>query len=614
VENTETTGATASRKWVAPLVIFSVAFLARLIYIFVFERTLLWDAMLVDAEFYDNWGKRIASGDWIGKRIFYDPPLYAYFLGIVYKIFGHDYFTLRIIQALIGSAHCVIIFFIATLIFDRRAGAVAGIIAAIYKPLVFYDAAVMKAFLSSALVDAALLSLLAAIKSARYRWWILHGILTGLVALLRLNILLFVPVEAALFAVAIIWGKWKGGRLRAASCALLWALGLSMAIAPVVARNWRVSGNIVIVSSYLGQNFYTGNNPLNTSGNYQRLPFVRANPKYEELDFRHEAVRRLKIAELTSNQVSAYWLMQGLLYIQAQPVAFIERLWLRFRIFWNAYEVPDSYNMGFMTRYFVPMLKLLPGFGIIAPLGLLGIMLTWGRRRELWPLYVFIIGYAASLILFFVFSRYRMAAVGTLIAFAGAAPIWLWDARKRRKDLALALVLAVILFALVNIPPPERVSDSQPFRNLGSLLRQRNQPERAVQSYRKSISIDPNEFEARYFLAYTLGEMGRCDEAMPEYRIALQIRPNDPNAFAGMGMCYETQGDDEKAREFYVKALLSDMRLTDVRIMLIKLLMRNGDYNNAYKQLITLGVIDKMNPETQRLMKELNRKRKEAGE
>ena len=613
MEDYEPTGAGVSRSWLAPVSIFLAALAVRLIYIFALKHTLFWDAMMVDADLYDRWGLRIASGDWIGKRIFYDPPLYAYFLGIIYKLFGHSYMAVRIIQALIGSIHCVIIFYLVTLILDRRAGLLAGLIAALYMPLIFYDATVMKAFLSSTLVDGGILALLAAAKSGRYRWWLVHGICMGLAALLRLNVLLFAFIEAVVFAGILIIGKWKGGRLRAAAAALTWAIGLSMVIVPVAARNKHVSGKFVLVSSYLGQNFYTGNNPFNTSGNYQRLPFVRANPKYEEQDFRREAVKRLKTAELTPNDVSNYWLRQGLLYIRAQPGAFIKRLWLRFHIFWNAYEMPDSYNIGFIGRNFLPVLKILPGFGLIAPLGLLGMIITWRRRRELWFFYVFLIGYTASVIVFFVFSRYRMPVVGALIAFSGAALIWFWDARSRRKVLAKGSAVAVILFVLINISPPYRVLDSKPLRNLGTLMRQKNQPEHAVEYYRKAISIDPSEYEAHYFLATTLREMGKYKEAMKEYQISLKIRPNDANAPAGMAMCYEAEGNDGKAREFYGKALTFNMKLSDVRIMLIKLLIRNGEYDMAFKQVITLGVLDPMNPETSRLMKELKRKRREDG-
>jgi len=595
-------------SWVAPVTVFATAITMRLVYIAFFARTEIWGAMMVDAELYDNWGMRIAGGDWIGTKIFYDPPLYAYFLGVIYKIFGHEYIWLRVIQAIIGSVHAVLIFYMAGRILDRRADLPAGLIAVFYKPFVFYDALVMKAFLSSTMVDAGLLTFLIAMKSGKYRWWLLHGIFMGLTTLLRLNIVLFVFFESLIFLLAFIVGKWKGGRVKALLSGLAWFIGFVTMIAPVVARNRYISGKFVLVSSYLGQNFYTGNNPFNTNGNYQRLPFVRANPKYEEEDFYKETERRGALKILTPGMISLYWLGEGVNYIRAQPAAFWHNMWTRFRLYWNAYEVPDSHDIYFITKNYLPILCYLPGFGIIAPLGLIGIILTFYKWRELWPLYVFICVYTASVIIFFVFGRYRLPMMGILVAFSGAALIKLWELKSRYFYFICAAALLGLLFYLVNIAPPYRVPESESFRNMGSLFRQRGDRERAVEYYRKAISIRPGEFESQYFLATTLREMGKCDEAFKEYNVTLTIMPDDPNSYAGIGICFEAAGDDERASEYYLKALNNKAGLVDVRLMLIKLLLKRADRQGAINHLLILKKIDPNNPEAIRIWNELNPK------
>ncbi len=589
-----------------PLIIFAVSLLVRVVYIIQLKDTPFWDAMMIDAGLYDRWGSDIASGQWMGKNIFYDPPLYAYFLGVIYKFFGHNYLVLRIIQAVVGSAHSVIIFYLASRILDRRAGILAGLIASFYAPFIFYDALVMKAFLSSALVDAGLLTLLAGISGRKYRWWFFHGLLLGLTCLLRLNIMVFILIEAAGLTWVIIRGKLQPTRLKTAITAGLWALGIVIVLAPVAIRNYHVSDHLVVVSSYMGQNFYTGNNPYNTNRNYQRLPFVRANPKYEQRDFRREAVRRLGAAEITPSGVSGYWLRQGLLYIEAQPFAFLERLWTKFRLFWNAYEMPDCYNMNFISRHFVPLLHYLPGFGLIAPLGLLGIALTARQWRKLWPFYVFIVAYMGAIIMFFVFARYRLPVAGTLTAFSGVALIKLWDIRKRWKQLGAFLALGAALFVLINLPPPYKVPDSQALRNLGTIARERGDREKAVDYYRRAVEIEPGEYEARYFLATTLRESDRCREAIEEYKTSLKIRPGDFNSLAGLGICHEKLGHDGKARELYIEALKANMKLTDIRLRLVNLLLDAGEKEEALKQLRTLLTINPMHRKANRLYKKLS--------
>ena len=41
-----------------------------------------------DAQSYHSWGLEILAGDWAGSEIFYQAPLYPYFLGAVYALFG----------------------------------------------------------------------------------------------------------------------------------------------------------------------------------------------------------------------------------------------------------------------------------------------------------------------------------------------------------------------------------------------------------------------------------------------------------------------------------------------------------------------------------------------
>ena len=53
--------------------------------------------LLGDAHGYDEWARRIAGGDWIGSEVFYQAPLYPYFLGVIYAIAGRDLLIVRIV-------------------------------------------------------------------------------------------------------------------------------------------------------------------------------------------------------------------------------------------------------------------------------------------------------------------------------------------------------------------------------------------------------------------------------------------------------------------------------------------------------------------------------------
>lgn len=582
-------------------VIFLLAFAVRLGYLLALRSSVLFDLMVVDAALYDEWGVRIAVGDWLGgTKAFYDPPLYAYFLGLVYRILGHDYFLVRLVQIIIGSFHCVIIYLLAEKMLDKRAGAVAGILSALYKPLFFYDCAIMKAFLSSTLVDATLLVTLIALTRRKFSAWFFGGFFLGMLTALRVNMLIFIYIGILLFAYALLSARGDFKK-RLAEC-FLWLLGAAVVLTPIGLRNLKVSGQFILVSSYMGQNFYTGNNPYNTSGNYQRLPFVRANPKYEEEDFLREALKRTGKPRMSPKAVSDYWMAQAIAYIIQEPWAFVKRLAVRFRIFWNDYEMPDTYNMDFEAKYFTPYLKLpFLTFGFIAPLGLVGAVLLWRECRRIWHIYLFMGLYMLTIISFFVFDRYRLAIVGPLIAFAGAGAVKAWDLRPQRKKLLALCGLFLLFVVLINYPLPNKVPDSEGFLNLGTIWREKGDLNKAEEYYRKAVELNFASWEAHYFLATVLRENKKCPEAVEHYALLVKAKPDFADALAGMGLCFEEMGEDEKAIALYIEALKNKPTMHEIRLKLIKLFIKHDNLEAARRNIMSLRVLDPLNQEAYEL-------------
>jgi len=63
-------------------------------------------------------------------------------------------------------------------------------------------------------------------------------------------------------------------------------------------------------------------------------------------------------------------------------------------------------------------LHLFSTFGMVAPLGLFGLLLTWRRWRRLLPAWLLLFGYMATVMLLFNFSRFRVPIVPILALFA----------------------------------------------------------------------------------------------------------------------------------------------------------------------------------------------------
>src|SRR6516164_3220767 len=83
----------------AALVIFLVAFTLRLIHIWQIRRSPFFTVLLGDAHAYDEWAQRIARGDWLCRGVFYQAPLYPYFMGVIYWLTGRNLMLIRIVQA-----------------------------------------------------------------------------------------------------------------------------------------------------------------------------------------------------------------------------------------------------------------------------------------------------------------------------------------------------------------------------------------------------------------------------------------------------------------------------------------------------------------------------------
>jgi len=81
----------------------------RLLHIWQIRAAPFFSALMGDSHGYDEWAQRIAAGDWLGHEVFYQAPLYPYLLGVTYAIAGRSLLVVRIVQALIGSASCVLL-------------------------------------------------------------------------------------------------------------------------------------------------------------------------------------------------------------------------------------------------------------------------------------------------------------------------------------------------------------------------------------------------------------------------------------------------------------------------------------------------------------------------
>jgi tetratricopeptide (TPR) repeat protein len=199
--------------------------------------------------------------------------------------------------------------------------------------------------------------------------------------------------------------------------------------------------------------------------------------------------------------VSRFWFGVGFDYIRKNPRAWGSLLWAKFRFFWNGYERANVENFYFHRRFPGVLGLPLPVFGVIAPLGLIGLFLTAHRWRRLWLLYGGVLTYLFTALVFYVLARYRLPVVVFLLPLAGAAVTELWSLGRRRRiaELALSLAALGLIVLFLNMPAakdtPAGISNY--YVRLGRIYDSRGDVTNAEKSYRKALELSAENQDAK---------------------------------------------------------------------------------------------------------------------
>lgn len=570
----------AAGRFVVPAVaIFVGAFLVRALNIWQLRAAPFFGYVGGDGRSYDEWAQEIVAGNWLGTEVFYQAPLYPYFLAVIYAVFDHDTVVVRFVQALIGAASCVLLALAARRFFDRRAGIVAGVMLSLYAPAIFYDGLIQKSVLDLFLLCLSLWIIAGLNLEATVRRWCGLGAAMGALVLSRENALVLFP--AVLIWILFAFRPQGARRLVFAGC----FLGAAAAVLlPVAVRNQVVGGEFHLTTSQFGPNFYIGNH-AGADGSYKPLRPRRANPKFERLDAT-ELAEQDEGRALAPAEVSAYWTRRALDDITDDPVRWLSLMGRKLALTWNAHELMDTEDLYTYAEYSLPLrlTRFVLNMGVLAPLALAGVWITWSRRRVLWPVYLMLATYAASVVLFFVFGRYRFPMVPFLVILAAGGLVGL-PAFVRRADRGHLLQLAVFTIAVAvacNLPAVRAGgSEAAAAYNTGTSLGLQGRDDEAITHLREAIALDPSLASAHYNLGAIHARRGEPAEAQTHFEQAVAVAPDYAEAWSFLGVVLAEQNDTARARTCYEEALRHDARLAQAHSNLGRLLLAGGDVEAA---------------------------------
>ena len=533
----------------------------RALYLWQLSSSPFWDTLIGDPARYDAWAREIAAGDWRGEGVFYQAPLYPYFLAVVYRLFGAAPLAARVVQCFVGAASCVLLALATRSFFGRRAAARAGALLALYPPALFFDALLQKSVL-----DMFFLALTLALAGRAWgrgaRGWLATGVAAGCLALTRENALGLVAV----LALWLLCDRARGDRRARLRASALFLAGVALVLAPVAVRNWRVGGELVLTSSQAGRNLYYGNRP-GADGTYQPLRPGRGAIRWEEADARELAEAALG-RRLSAAEISDYWSGRALAFVRERPGEWLRLMARKAFLALNALEIMDTEDQ-YSHRDHAPLAKALGWvlhFGVVLPLAALGAAVTrrdpGGRGRAL--LALLLAAYTASILVFFVLDRYRYPMVAILIPFAaaglaGAAP----GLRAMCGAGRAATFAGVGLLALVSNWPVMEVSrfEAETYNNLGATLAVEGERlELAARHLERSLRYRPEAAAPHHNLGIVHEKLGRPANAADEFARALELGPASANTLRHLAHNLAVLGRLEEAASAYERALALEPR------------------------------------------------------
>lgn len=570
--------------------VFAIAFLIRFVnLLFLSHNDPAFYFPQVDSLWHHNWAIDIATRNFWGTEVFFRAPLYPYFLASVYKVFGIHIFIAKSIQMIASSVSCVLLYFLARQLFSERTARMASMLIAFYGTLIYYDSELLIEWTTIILDLLMLILILRKKDSIFFKDWLLIGAVGGLSAIARPNILVVFPV----YFIWLLVRKFNFSNLwQRFSAPTGLVVGVLLCVLPVTLRNYLVTGDPALISSQGGVNFYLGNNPQ-ADGLTMVMPEIKLDqsiPWSDFVDTTDHYAESVVGRKLTASEISSFWNGKAIDYILGNPFSFLKLTGKRLMYLLSGFENSDQTDIYRYTNY-SPILGALIfnhgikfPFGIIAPLGLLGLILSFKERRKVVAIYIFLICYAPTITMFLVTARHRLPIVVILIIFAAYAVATLANFVSRRDYRKLLLPSAGLIVLLVAMnQTPFKLGYDNPAQfhyQRGMVLEKQGRTAEAIAAYREAVAAAPLA-EAYNNLGFSLAKNGDNSGAYQAYHQAIASKPLYTDAVNNLGLLFLNTNQLDSATFYFNRALKTDSRLPQVYLNLGELYVRRHELDSA---------------------------------
>lgn len=564
---------------------FAAGLALRLIYLYQYSRSPFWDLLFLDTESHQRMAERILNGLGLGSRAYFRSPAYFYLLAALEYIGNRSLWPPRIFQSVTGSLTAVLAALFAFRLTGKRwAAALAGLIVAGFWLSIYFDGELLiensSCFIN--LLAVYLLTRNGEPASARFLHssitakdekasagrretgnvnTALSGLVMGIAAIFRPNFLLF---ALGIFLIWLLRGKWRQ--------ALVLGIFIALPVLPITVRNLVVAKDPVLIASQDGINFWIGNGP-SADGRTVILPYSRSQLDGDFLAamkddpwFREDvwlvalyAAEKNRGRKLKDGEVSRYWMQTTLREMSRSPARSLKLLLKKSCFLVSSTVVSNNRDLNY-HRDQIPLLSALGWLhlGIIWPAALLGMLLGLADKKNR-CLILYVILYGASVVLFFVTTRYEAPLFPALAIFAAAGLARLGEIFRGGKIAAAAGAL-ILLAGFAWLSNSEAVKwNDRPLAaamryNLGVAMIAKGGYQESLEPLRAALEIKPDYAEAHLALANALALAGKPEESIKHYREALFYQPGFAEAHYNFGLTLLKLNRPEQAYDQFQNA------------------------------------------------------------
>ena len=276
-----------------------------------------------DAQGYWHLAGQIASG---GEYSVHYPPRYVLrmpgfpaLLAVPIALFGKDVLAARILLAIVGTFACWLVYRLARVLFDERAGLIAAALVAVCPTMVLFSVLILSETLFAVGLVGSLIPMALLLRNEFFpdsnrrlvQGSLAVGLLIALACYARPSWLLAAPAFAGLAMLL------STHRKRAAVSGLLVMTMLALSLLPWGLRNRRVTGHFVPTTLWVGASLYDGLSPDATGASdmafFDRDNFLATMDEYEvdrhyrRAAFRYAADNPGRTAELALLKTVRFW-------------------------------------------------------------------------------------------------------------------------------------------------------------------------------------------------------------------------------------------------------------------------------------------------------------------